>query len=94
MTQKQNVQISKKTISGTELFSKILPKINFSNDSIKIKNGEIVSGKIDKTSFGEEDGELIKELDKMVGGEKTFKIIKNAFGSYEPLEKTQGRRNL
>jgi len=71
--------ISKKTISGTELFSQILPKINFSNDSIKIKDGKIVSGKIDKTTFGEEDGELVKELDKLIGEEETFKIIKKAF---------------
>jgi len=71
--------ISKKTISGTELFSQILPKVNFSNDSIKIKDGKIISGKIDKTTFGEEDGELIKELDKLIGEEETFKIIKKAF---------------
>ncbi len=72
-------QISKKTISGTEIFSEILPKVNFSNDSIKIKEGKIIQGKLDKTSFGNENGELVKELDKVVGGDKTFKIIKKAF---------------
>ncbi len=71
--------ISRKTISGTELFSELFPKINFSNDSIKIKDGKIIRGKIDKTTFGEEDGELVKELDKMIGEEETFKIIKKAF---------------
>jgi len=69
----------KKNISGNELFSMILPKIDFSNDSIKIKDGEIVKGVIDKTTFGDEDGELIKELDKSVGREETFDIINNAF---------------
>lgn len=72
-------QISKKTISGTELFSKILPKINFSNDSIKIKDGEIVEGVIDKTTFGDEAGKLVKELDKSVGRTETFETIKKAF---------------
>ncbi|MDP6442119.1 MAG: DNA-directed RNA polymerase subunit A', partial [Candidatus Poseidoniia archaeon] len=62
-----NSTISKKTIPGTEVFSKIFPNINFSNSSIKIKDGKIISGKIDKTSFGQEDGELIKKLDKLVG---------------------------
>ena len=72
-------QISKKTISGMELFSQILPKINFSNSSIKVKDGEILRGKIDKTTFGCEDGDMIKELDKQVGRKETIKTIKKAF---------------
>ena len=74
-----NHQVSKKTISGIDLFSKILPKIDFLNDSINIKAGQIINGVIDKTTFSEEDGELIKELDKQVGREETFEIIKKAF---------------
>jgi DNA-directed RNA polymerase subunit A' len=73
-------KFSKKNIPGFEIFSKIFPKnINFSNDSFKIKDGEVVSGVIDKTSFGDEDGELIKELDRTVGREEAFKILKRAF---------------
>jgi DNA-directed RNA polymerase subunit A' len=72
-------QVSKKTILGAEIFSGILPKINFSNNSIEIKEGKIVKGKLDKTAFGDKSGELIKELDKEVGREETFKIIKKAF---------------
>lgn len=68
-----------KTISGTELFSKILPEINFSNDSLTIKNGKITRGLIDKTIFGDEEGELIKEMDKRIGREKTFDMIMKAF---------------
>ncbi len=71
--------VSKKTVSGTEIFSKILPKINFSNDSITIKDGEVIKGVIDKTSFGDEDGELVKELDRTVGRTETFETIKKAF---------------
>ena len=74
-----DIEINKKKISGKEIFSNLLPKVNFSNDSIKIKDGEIVSGKIDKTTFGEEEGELIKELDKVVGREETLETIKRAF---------------
>ncbi|MCK5149512.1 DNA-directed RNA polymerase subunit A' [Candidatus Pacearchaeota archaeon] len=72
-------EFSKKTISGTELFSEILPKADFSNESIKIKDGKILEGEIDKTTFGSEDGDLIKELDKVVGRDETFEIIKKAF---------------
>jgi len=71
--------ISKKTALGTEIFSKILPKVNFSNDSITIKDGEIVKGVIDKTTFGDEDGDLVKELDRTVGRTETFETIKKAF---------------
>ena len=70
---------TKKTISGTEIFSKIFPKFSFSNDSISIKDGEISKGVIDKTAFGSEDGDLVKVLDKNVGREETFRIIKKAF---------------
>ncbi len=71
--------ISKKTVLGTEIFSKILPKVNFSNDSIKIKDGEVVKGVIDKTTFGDEDGDLVKELDRTFGRTETFETIKRAF---------------
>ncbi|MBI2043291.1 DNA-directed RNA polymerase subunit A' [Candidatus Pacearchaeota archaeon] len=70
---------TKKNISGFELFSNILPEINFSNSSIKIQDGKILKGKIDKTLFGQEDGELITELDKKLGRDETIKAIKNAF---------------
>ena len=72
-------KISKKTVSGMEIFSEALPKINFSNKSITIKDGKIVKGKINKTAFGEENGELIKELDKIIGREETINTIRNAF---------------
>ncbi len=74
-----NKEITKRNVSGTEIFSEILPEINFSNDSIKIVGGKVISGKIDKTTFGDEEGRLIKELDKRVGREKTFETIKRAF---------------
>jgi len=71
--------IIKKITSGFELFSKILPKVNFSNNSITIKDGEITKGIIDKTLFGQEDGELIRALDEKIGRLETFETIKKAF---------------
>jgi len=70
---------SRKNVSGIEIFSEILPKINFSNNSIIIKEGKIVKGKIDKTIFGEENGELVKHLDKAVGKTEAVRAIKGAF---------------
>jgi DNA-directed RNA polymerase subunit A' len=74
-----DAQLSKKTISGAELFSMILPKVDFKNDSVHIKDGKMVGGKIDKTLFGSEDGELVKQIDKIYGTEKAFETIRNAF---------------
>ncbi len=71
--------VSKKTVTGLEVFSEILPKINFSNSSLSIKEGKILKGKIDKTAFATEDGELVKELDKVVGRDETFETIRKAF---------------
>jgi len=71
--------VTKKSISGSELYSEILPKMDFSNKSITIKDGKIVKGYIDKKSFGDEDGELIKELDKKIGRLETFETIKKVF---------------
>ena len=56
-----------------------MPKINFKNKSISIEEGKITKGIIDKTSFGEGDGELIKELDKAMGRNEAFQTIKKSF---------------
>jgi DNA-directed RNA polymerase subunit A' len=72
--------ISTKRISGIDIFSHVLPKkINFENDSIKIQDGKIIKGKIDRTIFSDEDGELIKVLDRELGRDETFRTIKNAY---------------
>jgi len=70
---------SKKTIHGTEIFSEILPKINFSNGNIKISDGKITKGIIDESLFGEGGGEIIKEIDKRYGRSAAFETIRKAF---------------
>ena len=72
-------QVNKKKINGLEVFSGILPKINFSNNSIKIKDGKITRGVINETVFGKEEGELIKEIDKVFGRDEALSMIKKAF---------------
>ncbi|HKZ33858.1 MAG TPA: DNA-directed RNA polymerase subunit A' [Candidatus Nanoarchaeia archaeon] len=72
-------EFSKKSIAGTEIFSKILPKMDFSGESVKIKEGEITKGIIDKNLFGDEEGLLIKEIDKKFGRNVAFDTIRKAF---------------
>ncbi len=75
-----DAKVSKKHITGLELFSEIFPKgVNFQNDSMKIKNGEFEKGVIDKTAFGDEDGDLVKVLDNDFGRDESFRILRNAF---------------
>jgi DNA-directed RNA polymerase subunit A' len=70
---------SKNHIQGKEVFSALIPKINFSNERVSIKDGEIIKGNIDKTLFGSEEGELIKELEKKEGLNETFETIRRVF---------------
>ncbi|MEX0921078.1 MAG: DNA-directed RNA polymerase subunit A' [Candidatus Pacearchaeota archaeon] len=74
-----NKKVSKKNVGGNEIFSEILPEVDFSNSSIKIKKGKISEGVIDKSLFGDEDGDLVRELDKKFGRTTAFKTIRNAF---------------
>jgi DNA-directed RNA polymerase subunit A' len=71
---------NKKNLTGNEIISSILPSnINFSTDSVKIKDGLIEKGEIDQDVFGVEDGELIKFLDDKLGREDTINSIKRIF---------------
>ncbi len=73
-------KISTKMIAGTDLFSQILPKdTDFDNDIIKIKDGKIVKGIINKTVFSDETGELVKVLDRSVGRDETFDTLRRAY---------------
>ncbi len=76
---------SKKTISGKEIASEALPKIDFSYKSksteepFVIKKGVLISGAIDDRIVGVENGVLIKELDLTIGREKTLEVIRKIF---------------
>ena len=71
--------IKKKTATGKEIFSTLLPKINFSNDSITVKDGLVIKGTLDESVFGSEESELIKVLDKDFRKEEIFDILKKSF---------------
>ena len=73
-------KVSTKEVSGTDVFSQVLPKeTSFNNNSVSIEKGKIVKGVIDESSFSDEDGELVKELDKIVGRDETFDTIRKAY---------------
>ncbi|MCR4327570.1 MAG: DNA-directed RNA polymerase subunit A' [Nanoarchaeota archaeon] len=71
--------IDKKTVTGKEIFSMIIPEVDFSSGSIEIKKGKIIRGEIDKSTFGDEDGELVKIIDQKYGRNVAFDSIKKAF---------------
>ncbi|MBS3085033.1 DNA-directed RNA polymerase subunit A' [Candidatus Pacearchaeota archaeon] len=71
--------ITTKIISGKDIFSHVLPEINFSNNSISIKKGKVVRGEIDKNTFGDEGGEIVKVIDEKYGRAAAFESIRMAF---------------
>jgi DNA-directed RNA polymerase subunit A' len=78
------VKFVKNKVTGKEVISEILPKINFKGktrfgEPLQIKNGKIETGVIDENSFGVESGELLKVLDKEFGRTKTINVLENAF---------------
>lgn len=74
-----DAEVTKKTVTGKEIFSKMLPKVDFLNDSMEIKDGKFINGIIDKTAFGEGGGDLVKVIDNAYGRNKAFDSIKNIF---------------
>lgn len=77
--------LDKKTLTGSEIISQILPKIDFSyrdkssDKTLSIKDGQLTSGIINDDIFGVENGVLVRELDKQVGRRRTLETIKNIF---------------
>jgi DNA-directed RNA polymerase subunit A' len=77
--------INKKNIEGREVFSMALPKeLNYNShehfsNPIKVKNGLMVEGVINGTTFGVEEGELVKAIDNQLGRDVTVDSIRKVF---------------
>ena len=74
----------KTNLSGKDIFSEIIPKIDYkgktkTGDDFVINNGKIESGVVDENVFGVESGNLLKFLDKKVGRNETIKVLENSF---------------
>ncbi len=75
----------KKTVTGKEVFSTLLPDdFNFVGDSkdkkvVIVKNGYLVEGIIDKSTIGQEKGDLIRALCTRYGNDLTIDILGNIF---------------
>ncbi len=71
----------KKTISGREVFSAILPKdFDFigkskSGEEVIIENGQLIKGTLDKDNLGEGSGLLLRTLHEKYGAATTTDII-------------------
>ncbi len=77
---------SKKTISGREVFSALLPEdfnyigVSRTGEPVVIKNGTLIEGTIDtKAIGGEGEGLLLRSLHKEYGPAKTIKILHQIF---------------
>ncbi len=76
---------TKKIISGIDVFSETLPKIDFTfksksnEETFSIKKGVLTSGIVDDKIFGVENGSFIRELDAQVGRTQTLETIREVF---------------
>ena len=63
-------------LTGKEVFSAFLPDdLNFESEKIKIKNGELIEGVIDKSAIGSEKGKLLRYIYDKYGPEFTLKWL-------------------
>jgi DNA-directed RNA polymerase subunit A' len=77
---------NKKTFTGKEVFSYILPKdINMEykakyarNAMVIIEKGKLKSGIIDKASVGKENGKLVDRIDRFYGSKRVHKFLDRA----------------
>ncbi len=80
------IKFSKEKITGAEVFSTLLPNdFNFIKKDkdgktvVKIKNGILEHGIIDKNTIGENNGELIREFYRKYGQDKTISLLAHIF---------------
>ncbi|MBS3081246.1 DNA-directed RNA polymerase subunit A' [Candidatus Pacearchaeota archaeon] len=79
-----NSVISKNKISGNELISEILPKLDYKGktkggDVFSINKGKIEPGIVDENVFGVENGELLKHIDKEYGRSVAIDVLEKSF---------------
>ncbi len=74
----------KDKVTGAEIFSTILPEdLNFVGESksgvVRIENGKLVEGVIDKKLIGDGGGVLLRHLHKYYGSEEVLAIVRYMF---------------
>jgi DNA-directed RNA polymerase subunit A' len=81
-----DVKFKKNKLTGSEVFSKLFPEnFNFIRKNkenevvLKIKNGNLEKGIIDKNTIGENNGELIREFYRKYGQDNTINLLGNIF---------------
>ena len=75
----------KNIVSGAEVFSVLLPKnFDFTGKTrdgtlVKIENGKITQGFMDKANLGEGSGLMLRNIHQKYGADETIKILENIF---------------
>ncbi len=80
------VKFSKDKVTGSEVFSALFPEdFNFirkdkeGNTIVRVKNGKLEHGIIDKNTIGENNGELIREFYRKYGQNRTIVLLGHIF---------------
>ncbi len=80
------VKFTKEKLTGAEVFSTVFPKdFNFIRKDkhgeviVRVKDGMLEKGIIDKKTIGENNGELIREFYRKYGQNRTIELLGNIF---------------
>src|SRR3990167_8164393 len=70
----------KKKVTGKEIFSAVLPEnFDFVNDKVTIENGQLKSGQIDPKTIGEDNGTLLRDINRSYSGSECVDIFGKIF---------------
>ena len=77
-----DIELDKDSYTGKEVFSFLLPKINFrgkttTGEEVIIENGVLKKGFIDEKIVGSEKGELLNKIELLYGGDQAARFIEN-----------------
>jgi DNA-directed RNA polymerase subunit A' len=77
-----DLELKKDVYTGKEIFSLLLPKINFkgktkTGEEVIIEEGILKKGYIDEKILGSEKGELLNKIEMFYGGDEAAKFIEN-----------------
>ncbi len=70
----------KKRVKGKEVFSAVLPEdFHFVNDKVTIENGQLKSGQIDPKTIGEDNGTLLRDINRNYSEKECVDIFGKIF---------------
>ncbi len=77
-----DVDLNKENYTGKEIFSMLIPKMNFKGKTatgkeVLIEDGVLKKGFVDEKLVGDEKGELLNKIELLYGGDEAARFVEN-----------------